>query len=679
MADKDAVNRVAELRGLIRDYDYHYYVLDDPKVTDREYDELYRELLELERAYPELATPESPTQRVGGRPLESFSQVEHSRPMLSLDNSFSEGELIEFDNRVARGLGDSGPRRYVAELKLDGLGVSLRYENGIFVRGATRGDGRTGEDVTANLRTIRSLPLSLDAGRTDIVLPGVIEVRGEVFMTRGGLEAANRQRREAGEAEFANPRNAAAGSLRLLDPAITAGRPLEIYIYQLLWAPDRQEGLPFRSHARVLEFLKAIGFPVNPHWRMCEGIGQVLEYCRDWDLRRRELEYNIDGVVMKLDDLDGRERLGFTARHPRWAIAHKFAAEQARTRLLAIDVQVGRTGALTPTARLEPVSLAGTVVSSATLHNEEEIARKDIRVGDWVWIQKAGEIIPQVTAVDLKARGPGIEPWLPPEKCPACGATALKPEGEVVRRCTNLSCPAQVKQRIEHFCSREAMDITGMGPALVEQLVERGLACDVSRLYELTHGDLAGLDRMGEKSAANVLSEIEKSKGRGPARLLFALGIRNVGVTAAENLVRRFSGLRSLSAASLEDLSEVEGIGPVIASSLRGFFGERTNLDLLDRLERAGVKTELAVEERQTAAGPLEGRKFVLTGTLGSMSRPEAEELIKSRGGVASGSVSQKTDYLVVGAEPGSKLDKAKKLGVTILDERAFLGLLGRG
>ncbi|OGG00494.1 MAG: DNA ligase (NAD(+)) LigA, partial [Candidatus Glassbacteria bacterium RIFCSPLOWO2_12_FULL_58_11] len=523
MQESSPAGRVEELRELLRKYDYSYYVLDDPQVADFEYDRLYAELKRLEEEHSELTTPDSPTRRVGGRPLEGFAQVAHGEPMLSLDNSYSEEELIEFDRRIARGLGEEGPFDYVAELKFDGLGVSLRYENGVFVQGATRGDGRTGEDVTANLRTVRSLPLKLKGENLSPPLPGLLEVRGEVYMTRSGLERVNAQRREAGEPEFANPRNSAAGSLRLLDSSLTAKRPLKLFIYQLLGAGWPGARPRFYSHSQVLSWLKEAGFPVNPNWCSCVGIKQVIGYCRRWAELREELDYNIDGVVVKLDHLDLRERLGRTSKAPRWAMAYKFAAEQARTRLLAIEIQVGRTGALTPTARLEPVFLAGTTVSNATLHNEDEIERKDIRVGDWVWIEKGGDIIPKVTAVDLKARPADSQPYRMPDSCPVCGSRAVREPGEVVRRCSNAACPAQVKERIRHFTSRGAMDIEGAGPALVDQVVEKDLVRDVAGLYTLNKEELAGLERMGEKSAENLLAGIEDSKRRGAARLLFAL------------------------------------------------------------------------------------------------------------------------------------------------------------
>jgi DNA ligase (NAD+) len=674
MSDKGPAERAAELRRLIRLYDYQYYVLDAPLVSDYEYDQLYHELVRLEQEHPELVTADSPTRRVGGKPLEGFARVVHSQPMISLDNSYSEDDLREFDNRVRRGLGLDGPADYVAELKLDGLGVSLRYERGVFVQGATRGDGETGEDVTVNLRTIRSLPLHLREEKLDPPLPEVLEVRGEVYMTRSGLEAANVQRLAAGEPSFANPRNAAAGSLRLLDSGITASRPLKLCLYQILWRPESGSAPLAGTQAGALQYLRQAGFPVEPHWRSCRGIDKVIEYCREWDKKRDSLDFNIDGIVVKLDDLLLRERLGVTSKHPRWAMAFKYAAEQARTRLLAIDIQVGRTGALTPTARFEPVFLAGTRVSNATLHNEDEIARKDIRVGDWVWIEKGGEIIPKVVAVDLEARPEDTRPFRMPESCPVCGAAAVRGADEAVRRCTSASCPAQLKQRIGHFCSRDAMDIAGIGPALAEQLVDRGLVRHASDLYGLDKKQLADLERMGEKSAQNILDEVEKSRSRGPARLLFALGIRHVGQTAAELLAAHFGGLGNLAGRSAAEFETVEGIGPVIASSLEAFFAEHRNLELLDRLEKAGVVIagEPAAARPAALGGAFAGKRFVLTGALAGWSRSEAEALIKERGGKVAGSVSARTDVVLAGADPGSKLDQARALGVRTIDEEEF-------
>ncbi|MEA2064228.1 MAG: NAD-dependent DNA ligase LigA [Gemmatimonadota bacterium] len=684
-----AAQRVAELKKLLSQYNYHYYVLDEPLVEDREYDRLYSELKDLEQAHPELVTSDSPTRRVGGEPLKEFRQVAHTVPMLSLDNTYSHEELKAFDERVRRGLGlDDEDIDYVAELKLDGLGVSLLYQGGIFTRGATRGDGRTGEDVTANLRTIRSLPLALKQEGLPFRLPEVLEVRGEVYMTRAGLEKANRQREQTEEPLFVNPRNAAAGSVRLLDPSITATRPLSIFIYQAVQnirapAIEGKESLPgLRRHGETLDFLSRTRLPVNPYWKLCRGIGEVVDYCNEWEKKRGSLGYDIDGVVVKLDDFTLRERLGFTAKYPRWAIAFKFEAERARTRIVGIEVQVGRTGALTPKAKLEPVFLAGTTVSNATLHNEDEIERKDIRIGDAVWIEKAGDIIPKVVEVDFSSRVPGTEPFRIPGTCPACGAPAVREPGEVVRRCTNSHrCPAQLRERIEHFCSRGAMDIEGAGPALVDQLVEKGLVCDVSGLFSLTREQLAGLERMAEKSADNLIEALERSKDRPAARLLFALGIRHVGTTAAELLIGRYGSLEALSGATAEELEEIEGIGPVVAVSLAGFFANRKNLDLIGRLEAAGLsmgeQPARAAEQADTES-PIYGKTFVLTGALSQFTRAEAGEKIKAAGGKVTGSVSTKTDYLLAGEDPGSKLMKAQKLGIRVIDETTFVKWLNQ-
>ncbi|MBW7997025.1 MAG: NAD-dependent DNA ligase LigA [Candidatus Glassbacteria bacterium] len=675
MADKDTAKKVDELRERIRELDYHYYVLDNPLAEDTEYDSLYAELRALEDAHPDLRSPDSPTRRIGGQVLEGFSAVAHTEPMLSLNNSYSEDELLAFDQRVARGLDSDGPFEYVAELKLDGLGVSLRYENGEFVRGATRGDGKTGEDVTRNLRTVRALPLKLrpeGAGRSPAP---VLEVRGEVHMTRSGLELANRQREQDGEPPFANPRNAAAGSLRLLDSTITAGRPLRIFCYQLLGAGHSGPLEDLVDHSQVLEYLKKIGFPVNPHWRKCLGINEVLKFCRDWATKRTKLDYNTDGVVIKLNKLSDRRALGTTAKFPRWAMAYKFAAEWARTRVKSIEIQVGRTGALTPTANLEPVQLAGTTVSRASLHNEEEIERKDIRQGDWVRIEKGGDIIPKVVEVDFDARDEHCKNFEMPSTCPVCGALADKPEGEVIRRCTNASCPAQVRERLIHFASRNAMDIQGLGPAVVDALVESELVHTAADLYRLELESVAELERMGEKSAANLLAEIEQSKGRGADRLLFGLGVRFVGQIAAELIISRYGNILALEGAGSEELEAIDGIGPVIARSLAAFMDGKENRELIDKLAAAGVDLggESATVEVPSESNPFNGKKFVLTGALENFSRDKAAAEIKRRGGKLSGSVSGKTDYVLYGSEPGSKLARARELGVETIDEATFL------
>lgn len=674
MDDNDVRPRVMDLREQIRRLDYHYYVLDSPLAQDVEYDSLYAQLHELEKAHPELRSADSPTQRIGGEVLEGFGQVTHSEPMLSLDNSYNQDELLAFDQRVARGLENEGPFDYMAELKLDGLGVSLRYVNGHFVQGATRGDGKTGEDVTANLRTVRGLPLKLRSEEPDRPLPAVLEVRGEVFMSRSGLEQANIDRELAGEPLFANPRNAAAGSLRLLDSTITASRPLRIFCYQLLGAGHPGPLEFFHSHAEILEYLKSAGLPVNPHSKLCHGIGQVLDFCRNWADRRKSLDYDTDGVVIKLNKLSARRELGRTAKFPRWAMAFKFAAERARTRINSIEIQVGRTGALTPTANLEPVRLAGTTVARASLHNEEEIARKDIRNGDWVWIEKGGDIIPKVIKVDSAARGAHSKNFEMPHCCPVCGALADKPEGEVIRRCTNASCPAQVRERLKHFASRNAMNIQGLGPAVVNALVDSDLVHTVADLFSLAAEPVAALERMGDKSAQNLLAELEQSKSRGAARLLFGLGVRFVGQTAAELIIGRYGNIRALEGTDAEELEAIDGIGPVIASSLAAFIGEQRNRELIERLEAAGVDLggEPVPVQAQPEDSPFAGKKFVLTGSLENYTRSGAAEEIKQRGGTVSGSVSKKTDYVLYGSEAGSKLIKANKLGVETIDEATF-------
>ncbi len=679
MTDINIKRHIEKLRQEIRELDYHYYVLDSPLALDSEYDSLYAQLRELEEAHPEFRSSDSPTQRIGGQALEGFGQVEHSEPMLSLDNSYSEDELLSFDQRVARGLDTEGPFDYMAELKLDGLGVSLRYVNGDFVQGATRGDGKTGEDVTANLKTVRGLPLRLRAEELGSPLPEVLEVRGEVYMTRSGLQQANIQREQAGEPQFANPRNAAAGSLRLLDSKITATRPLRIFCYQLLGAG--QTGF-FAEHADVLEYLKRAGLPVNPHTRLCHGIDQVLDFCHDWAETRKTLDYDTDGVVVKLNKLSARRALGRTAKFPRWAMAFKFAAERARTRVNSIDIQVGRTGALTPTANLEPVRLAGTTVSRASLHNEEEIERKDIRLGDWVWIEKGGDIIPKVIEVDLGARPASSKIFEIVQNCPVCGALADKPEGEAIRRCTNASCPAQVRERLKHFASRNAMDIQGLGPSIVNALLDSGMVTTVADLFNLEAEPVAELILKGEKnqriighkSAKNLLAEIEQSKTRGAARLLFGLGVRFVGQTAAELIAARYGNIPALEGVDAEELETVEGIGPVIASSLASFMLEQRNLNLIAALKTAGVDlggepVEVVIQPEDS---PFDGKKFVLTGSLEHFTRSDAAAEIKKRGGKVSGSVSKKTDYVVYGSEAGSKLVKARELGVETIDEAAF-------
>jgi DNA ligase (NAD+) len=664
----DAAARIEELRQLIRRHDYLYYVENRPEISDAEYDRLFRELRALEEAHPELIAPDSPTQRVGGARAEAFAPVEHLVAMLSLDNAMGVEELLEFEARVRRAAG--GARlAYVCEPKIDGLGVALLYEHGRFTRGATRGDGRVGEDVTRNLGTIKSLPREL---KGPLKRARRLEVRGEVYMPREAFARLNAALEEAGEATFANPRNAAAGAVRQKDPAVTASRPLEIFLYHV----SLVEGVEFRTHWETLEALKESGFPVNPKSRRCRDMDAVIEYCQALEAERDALPYEADGVVVKLDDLERQRRLGATTHHPRWAIAYKFAARQATTRVLDITVQVGKTGALTPVAKLEPVELAGVTVSNVSLHNADEVARKDVRVGDTVVIERAGDVIPYLVQVITAKRPPDARPFRMPDRCPACGGKAERPEGEVIWRCTNSACPAQLKERLLHYGSRRAMDIEHLGEAIVGQLVDRGMVKDFADLYALTADDLAELERMGKKSAQNLVEAIQASKTRGLARLLNGLGIRMVGERVAQLLAARFGTMKRLLEATEDDISEISGIGPRIARSVARFFADPHNRRVIERLEKAGV----VMRERGDTEGPrpLAGKTIVLTGGLRSMTRDQAKDLIIRLGGRVTGSVSKKTDYVVVGEDPGSKADDARRLGVTMLDEAAFLKLVGR-
>jgi DNA ligase (NAD+) len=659
------VQRAAHLRDIIRHHEERYYVLAAPEISDAEFDALMRELRELEQAHPELVTADSPTQRVGGRPVEGFATVEHSAPMLSLDNAYSDEDLAAFDERVRRGLAESGTARpsvdYVAELKIDGLSIALIYEDGVLVRGVTRGDGTRGEDVTANVRTIRAVPLRLKAAAQ-----GRVEVRGEVFLPRSSFDRVNREREDADEPLFANPRNAAAGTMRNLDPALVAGRGLSMFAYQLI-----ESASPAGTQAGTLERLRALGLPVEAHWRRCGGIDAVVAFCRDWADARQGLDFDTDGVVIKVDDFAARTALGTTAKFPRWATAYKFAAQQATTRLREIAVNVGRTGAVTPYAVLEPVWLSGSTISMATLHNEQEIARRDIRPGDMVIIEKGGDVIPKVVGAVLADRPPDAVPWLMPSTCPSCGSTLVKPADEVVWRCENGSCPARVRRNILHFAARRAMNIEGLGESLVDQLVDRGLVHDVADLYALNETELAALDRMGEKSARKLIGQIEASKGNVFWRVIFGLGIRHVGERGAEALAAAFGSLDALLAADLPTLQAVRDVGPVVAASVRAYLDEPRNVALLERLRSAGL-TLVADTPGSAVPQTLAGMTFVLTGTLAGMARDQAEAAITRLGGKVSSSVSKRTTYVVAGAEPGSKLDKARALGVTVLDEKAF-------
>jgi len=666
MTRAEAAQRNAELRERIHHHDYLYYVEARPEIADAEYDRLMRELRELEARFPDLVTDDSPTQRVAGAATDVFKPVEHQVAMLSLDNATTADDLREFEARISRAL--PGARfTYVCEPKIDGLGVALLYARGRFVRGATRGDGRVGEDVTPNLKTIRSIPMVL---RGALAAVDELEVRGEVFMPRAAFAKLNRALEEAGETTFANPRNAAAGAVRQKDPAVTARRPLDIFLYHL----SRADALGFATHWETLEALGAAGFKTNPKAQRCATLDAVIAYCERLESLRDALGYDADGVVVKVDALEHQRRLGSTTHHPRWAIAFKFTARQASTVIEAIEVGVGKTGILTPVAKLRPVELAGVVIRNVSLHNEDEIRKKDVRVGDTVLIERAGDVIPYVVRVVTAQRPAGAEPFRFPTRCPACGGVAFRPEGEAYWRCMNSGCPAQLKERLRHFGSRRAMDIEHLGEKVIDQLVERGLVKDFADLYTLTVDQLADLDRLGEKSAANLVRAIAASRTRGLARLLNALGIRLVGERVAQLLASRFGSLEKIAKAPEAELAEVHGVGETIARSVRAFFDDPTNGALINRLRDVGVVTA----EPETVAGPkpLAGKTFVLTGTLATLTRDAAREAIERRGGRVIGSVAKKTDYVVVGESPGSKADDARRLGVTMLDEKEFRALV---
>jgi DNA ligase (NAD+) len=668
MPPPDAASRIAELTDLLNYHAHRYYVLDSPEVSDEQYDAWFRELRDLEQEHPDLARPDSPTQRVGAAPSEAFGTVVHGVPMLSLDNAFSEGELREFDARVRRFL-DLDPAAdlpYVCELKIDGLAISLTYEAGTLVRGATRGDGTTGEDITQNLRTIRSLPLGLQGSP-----PDRMEVRGEAFLSEAEFKRVNREREEGGEPRFANPRNAAAGSVRQLDSSITARRKLDAFFY----GTGVLEGPLLQTHAEELDYLRSLGLRVNTTSQLVSSVEGALEYVREWAERRHDLPYETDGVVVKLNSFAQQRTAGATSHGPRWAIAYKFPAERQETVIEAIIVQVGRTGALTPVARMTPVFIDGSTVSSATLHNQDEIDRKDVRIGDHVVIRKAGDIIPEVVEVLKERRVGDLPPFHLPAACPVCATPVVREVGEVVTRCPNPNCPAQIKNTIRHFASRGAMDIEGLGPAIIDQLVDRNLVRDVSDLYDLTKEQVAALDRMADKSADNLLGAIEASKSRPLDRLLFGLGIRLVGATVAQAIAQAFGSLEATRAATVEALSGTEGIGPKIAESLVAYMASPGAARVLERLKAAGVDPH--VERAAASDDSLANTTFVFTGALRAMTRDEAEALVRARGGKATGSVSKKTTYVVAGEEAGSKLTKAQELGVAVLSEGDFRRMVG--
>ena len=661
--------QIEDLREKLRYHEYRYYVLDDPEIADATYDRMMEQLKALEAANPQLVTPDSPTQRVGGAPRSGFTAVKHRRAMLSLDNALNEDALREFDRRVRESLGRLTVD-YVCEHKFDGLSVSLQYENARLARGVTRGDGTTGEDVTPNVRTIRSIPLQLNpATLKKLKLPLDFEVRGEIVMPRKAFEDLNRQQEEAGLKRYMNARNTAAGSVRVLDPSITAARKLDFFPYMLL--VDGRE--PMRTHSESLEALGALQFKVSKDWARRTGIDEVIEYCRRWDERREKLPFDIDGIVVKVDSISLQNELGFTAKAPRWAAAYKYPARQETTVVQDIKVQVGRTGALTPVAWLEPVIVGGVTVSRSTLHNMDEIERLGLQVGDTVLIERAGEVIPKVLKVVKE--GKERKRFRMPKECPECGSAIHKLEDEVAYRCVNAACPAKRKESLLHYAGRHAMDIDGLGDKIVDQLVDKALVKDPADLYKIKLEQVAALDRMADKSAQNLISEIDGSKKQSLARLIFALGIRFVGERTGQLLAEHFGSLEKIMDASEEELAEVHEVGPRIAASIKEFFSESANRRLVARLREAGVN--MREERRAPASAKLAGKTFVFTGTLLNRSREDAEALVASHGGKATGSVSKKTDYVVVGADPGSKYDKAKTLGVTILDEEQFEQLIG--
>ncbi len=680
----DIRHRAQELREAIELHNYNYYTLDAPVISDAEYDKLFRELQELEQCHPWLVTPDSPTQRIGAAALKQFSQIHHRAPMLSLGNAFNAAEVEAFDRRVRQIL-EVDKAEYAVEPKFDGLAISLCYENGVLTTGATRGDGYVGEDVTRNLRTIKSIPLQLAGDSHNTPRPAFVEVRGEVLMLKADFENLNRQQREKNEREFINPRNAAAGSLRQLDPGITASRRLAFFAYGI--GAYEGKNVPHDKHNHVLDYLVSLRFPVVRERDTVVGLPALLDYHRRISEKRGELPYEIDGTVYKVNDMAHQEKLGFVSRAPRFAIAHKFPAQEAITEVLEINVQVGRTGALTPVARLKPVFVGGVTVTNATLHNEDEIRRKDVMIGDSVIVRRAGDVIPEVVAVQKDKRPSYAKPFVMPSHCPICGANAVRLAGEAHTRCTaGLFCPAQRKQSILHFASRRAMNIRGLGHKLVDHLVDHGIIKTPADLYALTAATLAGLERMAEKSADNVIDAIEKSKNTSLARFIYSLGIRNVGETTARDLARHFGRLDGLTAADAESLQQVQDIGPVVAQSIAGFFSEKHNREVIGQLRARGVRWQESEGPGQaqvmlgpnisSGAGNIAGKTFVLTGTLPNLTREDAKERIEAAGGKVTGSVSKRTDYVVAGADPGSKYEKAVELGITILDEPGLLQLL---
>jgi DNA ligase (NAD+) len=661
----DTAGQIEQLRNKIREHDYYYYVLNQPKISDQEYDKLFSRLKELEQAHPELISPDSPTQRVSGRPLEGFATVRHAVPMLSIDNTYNADELKAFDQRVAKQLG-SRDYDYVIELKIDGLAISLRYEKGILITASTRGDGRTGDDVTANVRTIKAVPLSLLA---DGHIPEILEVRGEVYMPTTSFIELNKLRTQAGEPPFANPRNAAAGSLKLLDSRITAQRNLSFFAYAL---GQISESLA-ENHYQTLQKFKKLGLPVNPHIQTAKDIDEVIDFCLSWSEKRLKLDYQIDGMVIKINRFDQRDILGTTGRAPRWCISYKFAAEQAETMVESIDVQVGKSGILTPVANLTPVLLAGTTVKRASLHNFDMLAKLDVRCGDTVIIEKAGEIIPQVMEVKKELRSPDAKHFKIPHECPNCGSKVEKDTDGVYIRCTNPDCLGQLTERLKYFAGRGQMDIEHLGTALIEQLVELGLVTNFADIYKLQKSELAGLERMAEKSADNVIKAIEKSKTQPLWRFITALGIRHIGGQSAQILAEHFGSLDAIMSAGLEELKDIDQIGPKMAESVYEYFHNPKNISVIEKLLAAGVKPRNPKTQR---SDKLAGKTIVVTGTLENFTRQQIEQTIRQVGAKSSSSVSKKTDFVLAGENPGSKLDKAKQLGVRVIYEKQFVEMI---
>ena len=668
--NKNVIEKIENLRAKIRHHDGKYYVDNSPEIADYEYDQLMIELRSLESSHPKLITPDSPTQRVGGEPVSEFTSFEHKVPMLSIDNTYSDEELREFDKRIRRMLKDVDDIEYVVEHKIDGIAITLWYENGVFTRGATRGNGIRGDDVTTNLRTVKDIPLRF-LRRDHTKIPPVIEIRGEIYLPDKDFQMLNQGREEAGEAQFANPRNAAAGSLKLLDPNTTAKRPLRLFAYSFGFYGDSE----FNTHIECLEAIKEFGLPVNPHYKLCKDIDEAVSYCNSWETKKSDLNYQVDGMVIKVNSLELHDRLGSTSKAPRWIMSYKYHPEEATTTIKDITVQVGKTGTLTPVAELSPVPLSGTTVSRASLHNFDEIERKDIRVGDNVVVQKAGEIIPQVVKVLAEKRTGSEKRFDVPERCPACESEVAKEE--VYLKCYNPLCTAQAKRRIIYFASRNAMDIEGLGPAMIEQLVDKKVIKDYADIYSLKLDDLVPLERVGEKSAQNLIDAIVDSKSRDLHCLICALGIQNIGTHAAEVLSKNFGTLDKLMDASVEELDEIFEIGEITAKSIVDFFSNNHTQDVINKLKRAGVNVK-ATHNEANPVSDVAGKSFVVTGTLNEYTRKEIEDIIKDLGGKVSSAVSGKTDFLIAGESPGSKFGKAEKLGTTILDEDGFGNLINK-